>query len=147
MLLAKEVRVVTDERRQAIDELLRAWDAGREEDAEAALLEIVRMLWGTDKPLLTTTEAAEALGMRSVNTLKVLLQAERVPTVKHGNRTMIPFGELVRLRSSERLRNLRAIDRMHDETVDLGSDEGMTHDQLDALNAGRPGTLPWKRKP
>jgi hypothetical protein len=90
--------------------------------------------------------AAEALGTRSVNTLKVLLRAENVSTVKHGNRTMIPFGELVRLRSSERLRNLRAIDRLHDEITDLGSDEGMTREQLDALNAGRPGTLLWKRQ-
>jgi hypothetical protein len=104
------------------------------------------MLWGMDKPLLTTTEAAEVLGMRSVNTLKVLLRTENVPTVKHGNRTMIPFSELVRLRSSERLRNLQAVDRLHDEIADLGADQGMTDEQLDALNAGRPGTPPWKRK-
>lgn len=138
--------MVTDERQRAVAELLRAWDAGEKQEAEAALLEIVKMLWGTDKPLLTTTEAAEALGMRSVNTLKVLLRAEGVPTVKHGNRTMIPFDELVRLRSSERLRDLQAIDRMHDETACLGSDEGMTEELLDALNAGRPGTPPWTRK-
>jgi hypothetical protein len=145
-MLVKEGHMVTDERRQAVDELLRAWDAGREQEAKAALLEIIKMLWGMDKPLLTTTEAAEVLGIRSVNTLKVLLRTENVPTVKHGNRTMIPFGELVSLRSSERLRNLRAVDRLHDEIADLGADRGMTDEQLDALNAGGPGTLPWKRK-
>lgn len=139
--------MITDERRQAVEGLLRAWDAGQEQDAEAALLEIVRLLWGTDKPLLTTTEAADALGMRSVNTLKVLLRAENVATVKHGNRTMIPFGELVRLRGSERLRHLRHIDRLHDEIADLGSDEGMSEEQLDALEAGRPGTVPWEQEP
>jgi hypothetical protein len=138
--------MVTDERRQAVDELLRAWDAGREEEAEAALLEIVKLLWGTDRPLLTTTEAAQALGMRSVNTLKVLLRAENVPTIRHGNRTMIPFRELMHLRSSERLRNLRAIDRMHDAIANLGADDGMTEEQLGALSAGRPGILPWSRR-
>jgi hypothetical protein len=144
MVLRGRFPLVTDERRQAVEELLRAWDAGREQDAETALLEIARLLWGTDKPLLTTTEAAEALGMRSVNTLKVLLRAENVPTVKHGNRTMISFGELVRLRGSERLRGLRQIDRLHDDIVDLGSDEGLSEAQLEALDAGRPGNLPWE---
>jgi len=42
--------MVTDKRRRAIDELLRAWDAGREQEAEIVLLEIVRMLWGTENP-------------------------------------------------------------------------------------------------
>ncbi len=137
--------MVTDERRHLVDQLLGAWDAGREEEAEDALLNIVRMLWGTDKPLLTTTEAAEVLGMRSVNTLKVLLRVENVRTVKHGNRAMIPLAELVRLHDSERVRRLQAIDRMHDDIADLGSDEGMTEEQLESLEAGRPGTLPWKR--
>jgi Helix-turn-helix domain len=139
--------MVTNERRQAIDHLLQAWDAGQEQEAKTALLEIVKMLWGMDKPLLTTTEAAELLGMRSVNTLKVLLRTERVPTVKHGNRTMIPLSELLRLRSSRRLRDLRAVDRLHDESANLGADEGMSDKELEALSAGRPGTLPWQRKP
>lgn len=138
--------MITDERRRALDDLLDAWDAGREREAKAALLEIVRRLWGTDEPMLTTSEAARALGMRSVNTFKVLLRAENVPIVKHGNRTMVPFTELVRLRGSERLRNLRAIDRLHDESAGLGSDAGMTEEQIDSLDAGRPGTLPWERK-
>lgn len=138
--------MVTDERQQAINQLLRAWDAGQEDVAEEALLHLVRMLWGTDKPLLTTTEAAGVLGIRSVNTLKVLLRAENVSTVKHGNRTMIPFSALARLQNSERVQRLQAIDRMHDKTAALGSDDGMTDEQLEALEAGRPGTVPWKVK-
>lgn len=137
--------MVTDERQRAIDELVRAWDAGQEDEAKAALLEIIKMLWGVNKPLLTTTEAAEVLGIRSVNTLKALLRIENVPTMKHGNRTMIPVSELVRLRSSERVRNLRAVDRLHDEIADLGTDQGMTSEQLTTLNTARPGSLPWKQ--
>jgi len=136
--------MVADERQRSVDDLLRAWDAGREQEAEAALLQIVRMLWDADKPLLTTTEAAEVLGIRSVNTLKALLRAENVSIVKHGNRTMIPFGELVHLRGSKRLRNLRSIDRLHDEISNLESDEGMTAEQLEALEAGRPVSVPWR---
>ncbi len=35
--------------------------------------------------LLTTRQAADLLGIRSVNTLKLLLRREQVPTVRRGN--------------------------------------------------------------
>ena len=54
--------------------------------------------------LLTTTEAASFLGIRSVNTLKLLLRAEGVPTVRRGNRTLVALGEVERLRGGARPR-------------------------------------------
>lgn len=45
--------MVTDERRQAIDTLLREWDAGHEEEAKAALLQVAKLLLGTDEPTIS----------------------------------------------------------------------------------------------
>ena len=125
---------------------MRAWDDGREKDAEEALLQIVRLLWGTEAPLLTTSEAARALGIRSINTLKVLLRAEDIETVKVGNRTMIPLRELPRLRSSTQLSSLRALAEMHERSAELGSDDGMSKEQLEALRSSRPGVAPWEQE-
>lgn len=94
--------------------------------------------------LLTTTEAASFLGVRSVNTLKLLLRQERIATVQHGNRAMVPLGELERLCDSERVRGLRASDGLHDAAEALGG-EALSEAELVDLEAGRPGTLPWGR--
>jgi hypothetical protein len=94
--------------------------------------------------LLTTTQAAEFLGIRSVNTLKVLVRVEGLRTVRHGNRMMIPLSELERIQHTPRLRGLHASDRIHAETSELGAPEGLTPDELAALETGRPGRLPWE---
>ena len=93
--------------------------------------------------LLTATEAARALGIRSVNTLKVLLRTEAVATVSHGNRTMIPLAEVERLRDGLRVRQVQRLDRLHDEIDELGAPDGLSDAELDDLETGRPGRLPW----
>ena len=95
--------------------------------------------------LLTTTEAAQVLGIRSVNTLKALVRVEGIQTVMHGNRMMIPLSEVERIRESARVRGIRAADRAHDAADALGALEALTQDEMDALSAGRPGTPPWQR--
>jgi excisionase family DNA binding protein len=95
--------------------------------------------------LLTTSEAAEVLGIRSVNTLKALVRAEGIQTVMHGNRMMIPLVEVERLRGSERVRGIRAADRAHDAAEALGTPEGLSQEEMDSLSASRPGTPPWQR--
>lgn len=117
----------------------------REGDADRALDTVDRALRALDgERLLTTTEAAQALGIRSVNTLKALVRTEGVHTVSHGNRMMIPLAEIERIQGSERVRGIRASDRMHDATEWLGRDGGLSEEELEDLEAGRPGRLPWE---
>lgn len=94
--------------------------------------------------LLTTTEAARVLNIRSVNTLKLLLRREGIRVVRRGNRTMVPLAEIERLQTSELVRGIRASDRMHDAIESLGGSAGLSDDELEELEAGRPGRLPWE---
>ncbi len=36
-------------------------------------------------------------------------------------------------------------EKLHAESADLGGDGEMSQEELDALDVGRPGTLPWQR--
>ena len=103
------------------------------------------MLRALDKDrLLTTRQAADLLGIRSVNTLKLLLHREQVPTIRRGNRTMVALGEIERLQDSERVRGIRASDAAHDATAGLGVPKGLSAAPLEDLEAARPGKLPWQ---
>ncbi|MDQ2828529.1 MAG: helix-turn-helix domain-containing protein [Chloroflexota bacterium] len=93
--------------------------------------------------LLTTAEAAELLGIRSMTTLKLLVRREGLAYERHGNHMMIPLRELERLQGSAIVRGIQESDRAHDATVDL--DGALNEDELEALEAARPGTLPWER--
>jgi hypothetical protein len=116
-------------------------------DTAAAAQKLEDALQALDgQRLLTTTEAAEVLGIRSVNTLKALVRVEGIQTVLHGNRMMIPLSELERIRDSARVRGIRAADRAHDTAEALGAPDGLTQDEMDALSAGRPGAPPWQRE-
>ena len=95
--------------------------------------------------LLTTTEAAEYLGIRSVNTLKALARVEQLGTVQHGNRMMIPLSELERIQNNTRVRGIRASDQIHDGADAAYGTAGLTEAELEGLEAGRPGQLPWHR--
>lgn len=112
---------------QAVDRALQALDGSR---------------------LLTTTEAAELLGIRSVNTLKALVIRNGIPYERHGNRMMLPLAEVERLRESPLLRGLRASEALHDTIADLGptgrDGEGLTAEEMQDLEAARPGRLPWQ---
>ncbi len=94
---------------------------------------------------LTTAEAARALGIRSVNTIKLWVKTGYLRGRKIGGRTLIPRSEIERLENDERVRAMRAVGKLHEESSDLGRDEGMTPEELQSLSDGRPGTLPWKR--
>lgn len=117
----------------------------REGRTDKAIDTIERALRTLDEDrLLTTTEAARALGIRSVNTLKLLVRAERVHTVSRGNRTLIPLSEIERIQQGERVRGIRASDRLHDATAELGGDRALSAEELADLEASRPGRLPWE---
>lgn len=128
------------------EELARIRELVLHGDREHAVKVLDRALQELDTArLLTTTEAASILGIRSVNTLKLLLRVDNVPTTQRGNRTMIALGEVERLRNSDRLRGLHTSDRMHDSLATLG-EAPVSQEVLDIIAEGRPGTPPWERE-
>ena len=128
--------------RQSLALLSRSSDAHAQEAADrirAALREV-------EQPaLLTTAEAAEALGVRSVNTIKLWVKTGYIHGVKRGSRTLIPASEIERIESDDRVKAMRVVDRLHEESSDLGTEDGLTDEQMLDLITGRPGTPPWRR--
>lgn len=101
-----------------------------------------------DDALVTTTQAARLLGIGSINTVKAMVRGgEIVEHRKVGNRTMIPLWEIKRLQASPLVRDLRAIATALSAGAPPGEDEetSMSQEQMDILEAGRPGTPPWQR--
>ncbi len=109
---------------------------------------VEQALHALDEPqLLTTTAAAALLGVRSVNTLKLLVRRSGLRYETHGNRMMIPLTTLEQLQESAAVRGIRASDQAHDTISELGTDQSLTKEELDILEQSRPGRLPWKPSP
>lgn len=101
-----------------------------------------------DDTLVTTTQAAKLLGIGSINTIKSMVRhGEITGAHKVGNRTMIPLREIKRLQNTDVIRDLRALANAMTLGALPDEDEGtrMSQEQMDILEAGRPGTLPWKK--
>jgi hypothetical protein len=94
---------------------------------------VKRALPALDGSRPLTTEAAEAL----------LFLGAVVPYERHGNRMMISVSSLEQLQQSAALCGIRAPDRAHDASADLDG-EGLTEEDLRALEAARNGRLPWQ---
>lgn len=130
--------------RREIEAARAAAVAAGNSDVAARLDQVLAALDG--ELLLTTTEAAQRLGIRSVNTVKAMVHAGQIQARKVGTHYRIPLAEIERLRADPTIRRLVAADRIHDETEMLGAIEGMTQEEMDILSEMRPGTLPWKRQ-
>jgi hypothetical protein len=59
---------------------------------------------------------------------------------------MIPMDEVMRLRASRAVESAVASDRLHDASSMLGSDDGLSEEELEALHTARPGALPREAK-
>jgi len=77
--------------------------------------------------------------VRSINTVKLWHCNGFLSGVQRGNRTMIPLAEI------ERVRAIRAADRLHDASSEFGVPEGLSNEEMQRLSAARPGRLPWQR--
>lgn len=138
--------ILREPQRQALEESLTILSDVADARAGEAASRIRAALREADQEeFLTTTEAARALGIRSVNTIKLWVKTGYLQGKKMGGRTLIPRSEVARLATDERVRVMRTVGLLHEESHDLGRDGGMTADELERLNADRPGTLPWQQ--
>jgi hypothetical protein len=128
--------------RQELEEIRASAQRGDHDQVIQKVDEALRTLDGGQ--LLTTTQAAALLGIRSVNTLKLLVRRMGLRHEMHGNRMMIPLAELEGIQDSSEVRGIRASDRAHDAIDAHESDQGLTPDQLEDLEAARPGRVPWE---
>lgn len=95
------------------------------------------------RDLLTTAEAAEALGIRSINTVKRWVKTGYLHGVKRNERTMVPVTEVERIWHDDRVRALRAASQLQAEVADFSGPDVLTDDELMGLVAARPGRPPW----
>lgn len=138
--------ILREPQRQALEDSLTILSDVADARAGEAASRIRAALREADQEeFLTTTEAARALGIRSVNTIKLWVKTGYLQGKKMGGRTLIPRSEVARLATDERVRVMRTVSLLHEESHDLGRDGGMTADELARLNADRPGTLPWQQ--
>jgi excisionase family DNA binding protein len=140
------VTILRTAQRAELDQSLHLLDSVADTRAKEAAERIRAALGEADQEeYLTTMETAHALGIRSVNTIKLWVKSGYLHGKRIGGRVLIPRTEIERLQGDERVRMMRAIGRAHEESADLGRDSGMTLEELQLLDEGRPGRLPWKR--
>ncbi len=133
--------------RHEIEEAVALLDAVAAPDANvrAAAGKLKHALGEADtRDLLTTAEVAQALGVRSVNTVKYWVKTNYLQGVKRGSRTLIPLSEIERIKSQDRVRMLQASEQRQDETRLPGDGTPLTGDELAMLQEGRSGTNPWE---
>jgi hypothetical protein len=134
---------ITEQLRKDLETVIEQAEAGNTAEVVRTAQEALRALHG-DR-LLTTTEAAEMLGVRSINTVKLWCRTGFLASTQRGNRTMIPLSEIERVRDDGRVHAIRAADRLHDASSEFGVEEGLSDEEMQRLSAARPGRLPWQR--
>lgn len=97
----------------------------------------------TPELLLTPIEAANLLGIRSDFPVQLWCRNGTLTCVADNGCLMVPVAEVERVADSSQVREMRALDRLHDLTAELGSDH-LEDEWLADLAASRPGKLPWQ---
>lgn len=106
----------------------------RHPDTAPELGPIVRALNGGGDATIGTERARRILGVRSVNTVKRWIEAGILAGEwdERSGRWRIPLADVLRVRAA------------HAVLSGIGG-EDLSPEELDALSATRPGTLPWRR--
>lgn len=133
--------------RDELEQLLALLEAAASPDAnvQAAMDKLKRALGEANAcDLLTTAEAAQALGVRSVNTVKYWVKTNYLQGVKRGNRTLIPLSEIERIKSQDRVWMIQTSEQRQDATRLPGDDRPLMSDELAILQEARSGINPWK---
>lgn len=94
--------------------------------------------------MLTTGEAGEMLGVRSVNTIKAMIAHGDLRGEKQGGRWLVPLSAVEEAGQLRRVQVVQAMERAMDEIGDFGG-RPMTEEEMEELHAARPGTYPWER--
>jgi excisionase family DNA binding protein len=124
----------------------RAQAEARHEDQIVRELDGVLAEIDSGETLLTTTEAATKLGIRSVNTIKAMVHAGQIQARKVGTHYRIPLAEIERLQNDPAIRGLQATSRIHAQLdAEFGPGMALSDEEMCILSDSRPGTLPWKR--
>jgi len=86
----------------------------------------------SDHRLLTMQEAAEMLGVKSHEALAPIMHGNDVPLVWRADRPLVALSDVERVADSEWVRDMRAIDRLHDLADAFGSSREMTQEEAAA---------------
>lgn len=130
------------------NDLTRAREHALAGDTATAVAEIDRALAElAPRRLLSPVEAAAALGIRSDLMVVLWCRSGFLACAATDGDPMVPVSEIERVLTSTDVQEMRALDRLHDLSSDLGGDDGMTEEELDILSASRPGRLPWQPTP
>jgi len=98
-MIVRDVRDHVEAARKLIDE-------GDAAEAQKHLSIAARQL--DPGTMLTTTEAADLLGIRSKNTIKAMARRGQIAAALRGNRYMIPMTEIIRLQDAPVIHDLHA---------------------------------------
>ncbi len=97
--------------------------------------------------MLTTSEAAALLGIRSKNTIKAMARRGLIAATLVGTRFLIPVTEVAWLQNAPVVHELRAVECDYDVMAFPGSNDPVGEEEMGSLRAGETGTLPWRRGP
>src|SRR5438045_666850 len=113
-MIVRDIRDHIEAARKLIDE-------GDAAEAQKHLSIAARQL--DPSKMLTTTEAADLLGIRSKNTIKAMARRGQIAAAMVGNRYMIPMTEILRLQDEPVIHELHAIQRDYAGVAFPGSDD------------------------
>ncbi len=128
--------------RKALEDILEHAREGNMEAIIDTAQDALHTLAG--EQLLTTREAANYLGIRSINTLKAIVIHNNLPYRRVGNRMMLSLTDLEQLKRDPLIRGVKSSEALHDKTGMPGADEGLSATEMHDLEDARPGKLPWK---